>query len=376
MIDLVMSHMLANQLHRHLEFCRGQMRRAQIHTLGCGQQFNRQNVGHVVGDIAQLARGEGRHRHMIFLVGAGRQAVHTGRMRIGFIFAGQRGGGDMGNHEPGIDAAVAHQKRRQARQRGVDQQRDTALGQRADFGSRDRQIVGGEGHRLGMKVAARQHFMGIRKHQRIVGDGIGFAQQHQAGVTHLIETGAHHLRLAAQAVGVLHLVAMGVAGIDGGTFKQHAIGGRGVDLPRMAAQALNARIEWRHRAFRRVHAERAGDQRGLVQILDSEHVHQRNRGRGLGAVQQRESFLGRQDHRLQTDARQALVSRQRPAIDHHLTHAQQHRRHMRQRRQIARCADRTLGRDARQHIGVEQFKQGLDHDQANARVTAPHAGNF
>ena len=41
--------------------------------------------------------------------------------------------------------------------RGVDEQRDAPLGQRADLGHREREIVGRERHRLGVEVAARQH---------------------------------------------------------------------------------------------------------------------------------------------------------------------------------------------------------------------------
>jgi hypothetical protein len=44
------------------------------------------------------------------------------------------------------------------------------------------------------------------KHERVVGDRIRLAHQHQRGVTQLIKARAHHLRLAAQRVGVLHAV--------------------------------------------------------------------------------------------------------------------------------------------------------------------------
>jgi hypothetical protein len=55
----------------------------------------------------------------------------------------------------------------------------------------------------------------IGKHQRVVGHGIGFAHQHLRGVAHLVQAGAHHLRLAAQAVRVLHaVVALEVRAAD------------------------------------------------------------------------------------------------------------------------------------------------------------------
>ena len=91
------------------------------------------------------------------------------------------------------------------RQRRVDQHGDAALGERADLADRQRDHVGGEGHRLGVEIAAGQRLAGRRRRSAdcrrrrwprspsVVG---GLAQH--------VEHGAHHLRLAAQAVGVLH----------------------------------------------------------------------------------------------------------------------------------------------------------------------------
>ena len=50
-----------------------------------------------------------------------------------------------------------------------------------------------------------------------------------------------------------------------------------------------------------------------------------------------------------------------------LTLANQRQRHVRQRREIAGCADRTLRRDQRQDIGVEQGEQGIDDLIADTR---------
>ena len=49
------------------------------------------------------------------------------------------------------------------RQRRVDQHGDAPLGQRADLADRQRDHVGGEGHRLGVEVAARQGLAGRRR---------------------------------------------------------------------------------------------------------------------------------------------------------------------------------------------------------------------
>ena len=88
----------------------------------------------------------------------------------------QRRRGDLRDHEAGVDAAVLDQERRQAGQRGVDQQRDAPLGERADLGDRERERVGGERHRLGVEVAAGED-LAVAEHQRIVGHRVGFAHR-------------------------------------------------------------------------------------------------------------------------------------------------------------------------------------------------------
>ena len=64
--------------------------------------------------------------------------------------------------------------------------------------------VGGEGHRLGVEIAAGQGLAGVCEDQRVVGDPVGLVAECRRGLTQDIEGGAHHLGLAAQAIGVLH----------------------------------------------------------------------------------------------------------------------------------------------------------------------------
>src|ERR1700751_2303770 len=45
---------------------------------------------------------------------------------------------------------------------------------RGDLGRRERENVGGEGHRLGVEVTAREHLARVGKDEWIVGDGVGF----------------------------------------------------------------------------------------------------------------------------------------------------------------------------------------------------------
>ena len=81
---------------------------------------------------------------------------------------------------------------------------------------RERHDVGGKSDRLGMEVAARQGLAGVGEDQRIVGHAVGFGRQRRRGVAQDVEHGAHDLRLAAQAVGILHaIIADQMRGADG-----------------------------------------------------------------------------------------------------------------------------------------------------------------
>jgi hypothetical protein len=70
----------------------------------------------------------------------------------------------------------AGEERGQARQRRVDQHGDAALGNRADLADGHGDHVGGKGDRLGMEIAARERFVGLREDQRIVRNAIGLDQ--------------------------------------------------------------------------------------------------------------------------------------------------------------------------------------------------------
>ena len=102
----------------------------------------------------------------------------------------------------------------------------------------------------------------VGEDQRIVGDAVGLGLERRGGLAQHVERRAHHLRLAAQAVGVLHaLVADEVRGADGAAGHQRAQRVGRLDLAAMAAQRVDARVERRVRAARRVGRQRAGDQR-------------------------------------------------------------------------------------------------------------------
>ena len=128
------------------------------------------------------------------------------------VLRGERRRRHVRDHEAGIEPAFGDEEGRQAAHRWIDQQRDAALGQRADLGDGEGQAVGGERHRLGVEIAARERSRpSSAKTSGLSETALASTQEHAGGVAQQVEHGAHHLRLAAQGIGVLHLVALDMA---------------------------------------------------------------------------------------------------------------------------------------------------------------------
>ena len=214
----------------------------------------------VVRHRSQAARREGGHADVVFLVGRGRQAVDAGRMRQRLVLRGQRGGGHLGDHEAGIHARL----RAPGRAAGRDSVASISSAMRRSASApisamRQRQRVGREGHRLGVEVAARD------RPSPSSANTSGLSVTAFASISSVrpawreqVEAGAHHLRLAAQAVRVLHaLVADQVRGADRAAGQQRRGSRRRRDLARLAAHRVDARVERRVAAARGVQRQRA-----------------------------------------------------------------------------------------------------------------------
>ena len=273
------------------------------------------------------------------------QAVDARRMRERLVLRRERRGGDVRHHEAGVEPGSRTRNGGKPRQRRIDQQRDAPLGERADLGDRQRQDVGGERDRLGVEVAAREDLARFREHERIVGHRVRLDEQRRGDVADQVEAGAHHLRLAAQAVRILHAIVVDqVRAANLAAGEQHAIrsprrrsvpAGRaaswmrasnGASLP-LAASTDSAPAD-----------DRRGEQvLGLEQCLAAPARSRpacRSAARGLPWRRARAAQVPR-------GARPSRGA-QRDAVDAHFALAHQRQRHVRERRQIARGADRAL----------------------------------
>ena len=129
--------------------------------------------------------------------------------------------------------------------------------------------------------------------------------------------------------------------------KQGAQCGGDLDLAGMPSQRMNARVERRVGAARAVGRERSRRQSGAEQSFGLKQANQRIGGRKLRAVEERKPFLGRKLDRLKADLGERGGGG-RDAIAHaSVSDADHRRRHMGERREIARGAGRPLRRDDR-----------------------------
>ena len=157
--------------------------------------------------------------------------------------------------KPGVQARPRGQERRQAGQGRVDQHGGAPLGQRADLADRDGDHVGGEGDRLGVEIAAREQRL-VAVSGKISGlsdtpfDSIS---QRLGRLAEQVEDGPHHLRLAAQAVGVLHaVVAVRCEARIGEPAMSRRIAAAVSSLAAVTAELMDAGVERRVRAFGRL----------------------------------------------------------------------------------------------------------------------------
>ena len=93
---------------------------------------------------------------------------------------------------------------------------------------------------------------------------------------------------------------------------------------------------------------------------------QRQRGAGLGAVDQRQALFGSELQRRDAGGGQHGGGGPFFTIHQKLTLAHQRQRHVRQWCQVARRADRALAGHARAQAGVVHGDQGVDHHWPHA----------
>ena len=117
--------------------------------------------------------------------------------------------------------------------------------------------------------------------------------------------GTHDLGLAAEGIGILHLVvADEMRGADRAPGEEPAIGGSEAHLAGMRPQRVNARVERCVGALDGVGRQRSGDHRRMHHPLGADQGGKRDGGRDLGAVQERQPLFRPKLHRRDAGPRQ------------------------------------------------------------------------
>ncbi len=161
-----------------------------------------------------------------------------------------------------------------------------------------------------------------------------------------------------------------MAGDDPGVREQPPQVRRTRGLTGMGAQRLQVRGEHRVGPHQRLHAHRGGDVRGAqqhLQVVAGQHQHPEH---AVGAVDQREPLLLPQRHRLDPGRDQRVPGRpaQASRVAHHAL-AGQRQGAGRQRRQVARAAQRAVLRDDGRDPGREQRGVPAGGAEPDARPT-------
>ena len=211
-----------------------------------------------------------------------------------------------------------------------------------------------------MKIPSGQHVALFHEQQRVVGDRIRLDAQRHAALADQVEAGAHHLRLAAKGIGILDPAAVEMRSADGTAGQQFTVLARHGDLTGLATHPVNALIERCVAALQRIDRHGARNQSGGKHVFRTEETGERERRRHLGAIDERQTFLGLQLDGFESRQLQTFRCRQHRAAHAHSAHAQQRGAQVRQRGEIARGADRTLCGDQRVDLTLEQRHQRID----------------
>ena len=126
----------------------------KVDALAGAEEFDSEDVAEVGEHALQAAGAAHAHGDVVFLVAAGGDGIDGVRSGEGFIFAGEGGGGDLRDHEAGVEARLGGEEGGEHAGEWVGHLLDAAFGDAAERGDGDGQLVGGHGEGLAVEVAA------------------------------------------------------------------------------------------------------------------------------------------------------------------------------------------------------------------------------
>ena len=261
-------------------------------------------------------------------------------MRQELVFRGQRGSGDLHEHQSGLEPRRAREEGWQVRGEGVHHAVRPPLGDSAELSERERGEVQRYSQRCSVEIAARQYNPRAREDQRVIRGAVHFDFEHALEIRQSISNGPVDLWHAPQAVGVLDARAAQVRAADAAATIQAQEISRRKELPRVWPRPLEALVEGSRRATQGVEGQSPGDVGGIHKDRGAPEGDEAESRHHLSAVDERQTLFRLELQRPQARPRQRRRGTEALSPVGHFALSDQSQRHVRERGQVAARSDR------------------------------------
>jgi hypothetical protein len=263
----------------------------------------------------------------------------------------------------------------------IDETLDAAFADSGESAEHDANEIEGEGQGLSVEVAAREDvaslgFAGlelglsdlafVREDQRVIDGGIHLDLKNLARVGQRVSHGSVDLRDATQGVRILDTGAVAMTFAKGAAL-HHATQIRGdLDLPGMRTGLMDARVEGDVGALQCIERYRSDDVSGVGECFGLEERERTDGEHGLGAVNERDGFLGFERDGLDSCGLESFGSCDGAAVESGEAFADEHLGEMGERCEVAAGPDGTLRGNDGMNAAIQHLAEGVDDDGADA----------
>ncbi len=350
----------------------GVQRSEKIDALAGTEEFDRKNVLEIVEHALETASAAHAHGDVVFLIAGSGDGIDRMRRGESAVFAGERSGGDLGNHEAGIEAGMRGEEGGKKTGERIGHLLDTAFRDAAESGNGNGELVGGHGERLAVEIAAGDDvafgvFFG--EHERIVGGAVELHKGHFAGLNDGVANGTVHLRSATEGVGVLNarvLIGSAVGFANGAAFIEMSEIAGGDAGTGVGTGVHDAGIESAGTAAEGVEGKSGGDVGGVYEDIGVMESEAEKSEHALRAVEEGQAFLGFEGDRSDFAAAEGFGAGKFFVLEVGFAFADHDLSEMGERREIAGSADGTLRRNDGMNAGIEHGDEGFHDDGTNA----------
>ena len=175
-----------------------------------------------------------------------------------------------------------------------------------------------------MEVATGEDCILLGENQRVIGRGVGFPLDGLADPIERISDRPMNLRNTAQGIGILDPITVDVGGANLAPLQEGPDAGRHPRLAGMGSDLVDPLIEGLHRSQQPLEADGGREIGRIHHCLSLEQGSRQHRHRNLYSVDQRQTFLGLQNNRLEATSSQSGLASEPPTSDQRLALPDQH----------------------------------------------------